>query len=173
MLTGPESSGKSTLAGALHEALPGSLLVPEFARFYLEYLGRPYTREDLERIGRGQQQWEYWFYHQQPAFLICDTDWTVLQVWEEYRYGSIPNKAWHWEKGFANARLADLYLLCSPDIPWEPDPLREHPEERHLLFQKYTALLDERKATYRIISGTHCARLAKALKEVHYFNRTS
>jgi nicotinamide riboside kinase len=52
-IVGPESSGKTTLARQLSN-LYGSPWVPEFAREYLEGLGRSYTADDLEVIARGQ-----------------------------------------------------------------------------------------------------------------------
>ena len=57
VLTGPESSGKSTLAQALANFF-GCNLVPEFARSYLGALQREYNYEDLAIIARGQAAWE-------------------------------------------------------------------------------------------------------------------
>ncbi len=52
-IVGAESSGKTVLAKQLADAL-SCVWVPEFAREYLEKLGRPYEIEDLEEIARGQ-----------------------------------------------------------------------------------------------------------------------
>ncbi|MCB0529363.1 MAG: ATP-binding protein, partial [Saprospiraceae bacterium] len=60
VVTGPESSGKTTLAAALSDQLAAPV-VPEFAREYLAHLGRAYQREDLAAIGAGQQAWERWY----------------------------------------------------------------------------------------------------------------
>ncbi len=114
VLTGPESSGKSQMAEALASFL-GAPWVPEFARFYVGHLGRPYGRSDLKAIGRGQKLWEQWFeakmrtgllYSEGGAqdvaggagffekmgvganrCLVLDTAWTVLQIWEQHVYG--------------------------------------------------------------------------------------
>jgi nicotinamide riboside kinase len=60
-----------------------------------------------------------------------------------------------------------LYLLCSPDIPWEPDPLREHPEQRHELYLRYLAALVDMKADYTIIKGTDVKdRLKQAIRAI-------
>jgi nicotinamide riboside kinase len=50
---GPESSGKTTLASKLAEYF-GCSWVPEYARGYLEKLGRDYDESDLEKIAAGQ-----------------------------------------------------------------------------------------------------------------------
>lgn len=162
VVTGPESSGKSTLAAALAAAL-GLPWVPEFARCYLPALGRPYRKDDLQDLYAGQLAWEHWYAQNGPPqapVLICDTDWTVLHIWAQHRYGPA--------NGFLPPKPPQdrFYLLCQPDIPWEPDPLREHPTERWALYQRYQALLDAQSLPYRPLSGPHAERLARALAEI-------
>lgn len=175
VLTGPESTGKTALAAALAAALR-TVWAPEFARFYLAHLGRGCTREDLQAIGRGQRLWEQWYGGQAGRFLVCDTDWTVLQIWEHYRFGGpryrFPKfeklrksqiSAWHWQKGYGPVVPADLYLLCAPDFPPEPDPLRENPDERDILFDWYEQLLKDTGANYMTLRGGHPVRLEQTL----------
>ena len=52
-IVGPESSGKTTLARQLAADL-GCPWVPEYAREYLDGLGRTYEEDDLQIIARGQ-----------------------------------------------------------------------------------------------------------------------
>lgn len=158
VITGPESSGKTSLAQQLAQKLhaPWS---PEFARPYVEWLGRPYERADLKAIARGQSLWENWFATKAGPYLICDTDWTVLQIWETYRFGSTGT----WEQGYLPVAPADLHLLCAPDFPWEYDPLREHPEEREALFELYLKFLEEKGLNFRVLEGPAAGRLSSAL----------
>jgi len=142
---------------------------PEFARYYVAHLGRAYVRNDLKMIGLGQKKWEEWYarkaadlFSQKP--LICDTDWTVLQIWEEYRFR--PGDDFEWAKGYGTPENADFYLLCAPDFPWQPDPLREHPEERDTLFIMYENLLREWRAHFIILSGEHDSRVQTALATI-------
>ena len=164
-ITGPESSGKTSLAKALASKF-NCLWVPEFARFYLNHLGRSYLRTDLKTIGRGQVVWENWYAERSGPILICDTDWTVLQIWEQYRFGISSKEHWHWRLGYTKASSADMYLLCAPDFPWQADPLREHPEERDILFQQYEQLLSNAGAEYAIVSGPPEKRLQEAISEI-------
>lgn len=168
VVTGPESSGKTTLAQALARTF-GTGWVPEFARFYLAHLGRPYVQGDLSRIGAGQRHWEQWYRRNgiksaEKPVLICDTDWTVLQIWEQYRFKA--DGRFQWQQGYGPATHADLYLLCAPDFPWQPDPLRENPEERELLFGLYERLLLSREAPYIALRGAPAARLEIAVAAI-------
>jgi len=52
-ITGPESTGKSALAKEL-AAHFNTVWVPEYAREYLEKLGRRYEFEDIAIIAKGQ-----------------------------------------------------------------------------------------------------------------------
>ncbi len=157
VVTGPESSGKTTLATDLALAL-GCPCVPEFARPYVGHLGRPYAYTDLEKIARGQQLWEQWWTNRlEQGLLICDTDWTVLRIWERYKFGTTAVTT-------PPPDLAPLYLLCAPDFAWQPDPLREHPEERLALFDLYLDLLRTSGANYQVLKGDPQHRRQTALQ---------
>jgi nicotinamide riboside kinase len=153
VITGPESSGKTTLATALSQYF-GTKPVPEFARIYLQFLGRPYQPADLHPIFNGQMAWESFFAQKNEPVLICDTDWTVLQIWENNLHPDapfqFPRRPW------------DLALLCTPDIPWEEDPLREHPMERERLFYDYRQLLKATGLPFVELSGNHDKRMTDA-----------
>lgn len=137
---------------------------PEFARYYVAHLGRPYERCDLQQIGAGQRAWEDWFGARisPGGVLVCDTDWTVLQIWEQYRFG--PQTEYAWNRGYGPVRRADHYFLCAPDFPWQPDALREHPEERDVLFGLYEDLLREHGLAYTILYGPPASRVVQALQ---------
>ncbi len=143
-MSGPESSGKSTLARQLAWALDG-LYVAEAARTYLHQTDGAYQEENLVDILQLQLQAED--RAAVASFVICDTGPEVLQVWSEVKYGRVAEKIVR-----AGAmRSYDLTLLCAPDLPWRADPLRESPDrrERQRLFDRYREMLPE--AT--VISG--------------------
>jgi len=168
VVTGPESSGKTALTLALAQAL-NSPFVPEFARYYLLHLGRPYQQDDLRNIGRGQRIWEDRGKQNHPQkYLICDTDWTVLHIWETWKYKT----ATAWQQGYGPPVPADLYLLCAPDFPWQPDPLRENPDDREELFHWYEKLLSDHPLNYCVLKGPLEARLLTAMLAVESLSKS-
>ncbi len=148
VLTGPESTGKSTLAEKL-AAHYQTVWVPEYARAYIGGLDRPYNKEDILRIAQGQLERESIFLINANSLLICDTALLVPKIWSEVVYGECPE----WiEKQFIQ-RHYDLYLLMYPDIEWESDPQREHPHYRKELFELYEKTLQKINTPFAIIKG--------------------
>ena len=163
LILGPESTGKSTLAEKLakHFAEPW---VPEVAREYLEKLDRPYAYEDLLQIGKKQMRTEDELAMQAQNYLFCDTDLRVIQVWSQHRYGKVDP----WVLEELSRRTYDLILLCAPDLPWQADPLREHPEleMRQQFFEIYKQLSQASGFPWVLISGDTAERLSTAIQAV-------
>ena len=168
LILGPESTGKSTLAEKLaeHYAEPW---VPEVAREYLEQLDRPYGYDDLLQIGRQQMQLEDEMAAGAKNHLFCDTDLRVIQVWSQHRFGKVDP----WVLEEITRRTYDLILLCAPDLPWQEDPLREHPEleMRQQFFDVYQQLTQASGFPWALISGDTAERLSTAIQEVDYLKR--
>lgn len=158
-LTGPESAGKSTLAAQL-AAHYGTVWVPEFARAYLEKNGPAYTLPDLAAIAQGQLAAEDAAASQAPGVLFCDTDLLVIKIWAENAFGTCPTEVL---AALARPRYA-LTLLLAPDLPWAPDPLREHPDpaRRWHFYNLYRAELVSRGWPFAEIGGPPAQRLAQA-----------
>ena len=163
LILGPESTGKSTLAEklAMHFAEPW---VPEVAREYLEKLERPYAFEDLLQIGKQQMRTEDELAMQANNYLFCDTDLRVIQVWSQHRFGKVDP----WVLEELARRTYDLILLCAPDLPWQADPLREHPEleMRQQFFEIYQQLSQASGIPWILVSGDTAQRLSTAIQAV-------
>ena len=155
VITGPESSGKTKLAELLAEHYQAPW-VPEYSRDYLLELDRKYREEDLLTIAQGQVAREDEFAQKRPELLLCDTSIVVLKVWSEYVY----YRCHPWILQQIELRPVDLYLLCFPDVPWEPDPLRENPLDRDVLFDMYQQSLTGKPTV--VIRGDYPKRIAKA-----------
>lgn len=156
-ITGPESSGKTTLTTALAESLSW-IPVYEYAREYLTDTNGEYQFEDLEEIANGH----YKSMLDSGNNIIVDTDFVVMKVWSDVRFGSTSERIIE----LVESNLFDLHILCTPDIPWEPDPLRENPEDRKELYQLYLKELNNSKKIFISVSGSHEHRLKEALSEI-------
>jgi NadR type nicotinamide-nucleotide adenylyltransferase len=164
-IVGPESTGKSTLAELLAKHYH-TVFVPEYAREYLDEIKRPYTLEDIVVISKKQMQLEDELAHKANNILICDTNLLVTKIWAEHKYGKCPA----WIEAQYKQRHYNLYLLCNTDIPWQPDPQREHPHLREELFAIYKTELGKQPAPYSIITGLGDARLKNAVEAIEHFS---
>jgi nicotinamide riboside kinase len=59
--------------------------------------------------------------------------------------------------------------LCDIDLPWEFDPLREHPEMRKELFELYCRELSSRGFPFYVIRGMGSKRLKNAIDNIHEY----
>lgn len=161
IITGPESTGKTTLAQQLAQHYQ-TVWVPEYARDYIDQLNRSYEEDDLLEIAKGQvnREDEIAVQHN-PDLLICDTSLLVIKVWSQVKY----QRCHPWILEQLNLRQTSLYLLAFPDIPWEPDPQREHPQQRELLFQLYQQELHQKP--HIIVRGNHEQRLYTAVEAIN------
>ena len=158
-ITGPESTGKSDLAKNLAEHYR-TVWVPEYAREYLDKLNREYNYEDILLIAKGQVKAETGMLEKANRFLFADTEMIVLKIWCEVKYG----KCHPWILNQLAKQNYDLYLLTDIDLPWQPDPLREHPDKRRELFNLYLDEMKKRNLPFEIVSGFGDQRLANAIE---------
>jgi NadR type nicotinamide-nucleotide adenylyltransferase len=164
VVIGPESTGKSTLCSQLADHYD-TAWCPEYAREYLVANGKAYDYEDLLAISKGQLALEdqVGSKARNDRYFI-DTNMYVMQVWCEFVFG----KCHQLIIDEIVKRRYDLYLLCNIDLPWQPDPLREYPDEkpRQELYLMYRELMINQSAPWVEISGNYEARFAKAVEAV-------
>ena len=143
VFTGPESSGKTTCASRIAEeyTLP---LVDEYAREYLNEHGPEYIFSDIQKIAALQINAETKAHTNNPL-IICDTDIITLDIWALEKFDCSLD---HLDEQVGKKQ----YFLCYPDIPWEPDPLRENPEDRVRLFKRYEEYLETQKIPFIILT---------------------
>ena len=159
-IVGPESTGKTTLAQQLAEKLH-TVWVPEYAREYLEQLERPYERKDLIDMAKGQLALERNLLSKAQKYLICDTNFLVIKIWSEFKYGTLDPLL----EELSNLNSFDLHFLTYIDLPWTFDPQRENPdlEDRARLFELYEAQLKQGRHSYHVLKGNQEDRLQAAM----------
>ena len=176
-VVGAESTGKTTLAGALPAAitaatgLPGVLgaaqrlrvaWVPEALRGWCERAGRTPLEHEQASILRLQQD------HIEAAavqhdVVVCDTTPLMTAVYSRIVFGdrSLDERA-----AALHARCA-LTLLTALDLPWVPDGLqRDGPQVQGPVDAALRALLRAHRLPFAVVAGSGPARLAGALDAV-------
>ena len=160
-IVGAECAGKTTLAQSLAEYYRAPW-VPEYARTYLQQ--PTYTPADVRAIARGQHAAEA--AAAGAPLLFADTDLVVIKVWWNVRFGGADP--------WVDTALADTlarrrrraYLLAIPDIPWVADALRENPDDRPALHERYRRLLQSLGVDFVEIGGSHTDRRTRAIEAV-------
>lgn len=148
-IVGPESTGKSTLAQSLVKRLHGTW-VPEYARQYVEQKGSTeVSYEELCSIAR-QQIAEMALQPDDPtSIIVYDTELIITKVWFDYAFHRVPK----WLEETIRRYPMDIYLLCLPDIAWQPDPARTNGSDaiRMELLQRYEQEIRELGIPYYFI----------------------
>ena len=122
-----------------------------------------YNYADIEHIARKQMEDYEKYTRNGKGIVIFDTWLIITKVWFEMVFGKYP--AWLDEKILELP--VDLYLLCSPDIPWKQDNVRENSgESRELLFNRYKEEITALNTPLKIISGSGAGRCRMALEAV-------
>ena len=160
-ITGPESTGKTTLAQRLARSLNADW-VPEAARVYAERVGRELTVHDVEPIAREHIALADAAAACAGQVLVLDQDLISTIVYGQAYYGCSSA----WIESEAQSRLSDLYLLCDVDVAWTSDGVRDRPDGRHEMFAQFARALEVRGAHVVVIRGDWETRSAASLEAV-------
>lgn len=165
VVTGVESSGKTTLAGRIAEYydIP---LVKEYTRAYLQGKNGAYNEGDLVQILEGQLASEQNVKAISPRAIVCDTGPYVIKVWSRDKYHSVDPRILESIKAYQ----ADLFVLPYIDgIEYEEDPLREHPDlaDRQRLFGMYLEEMANQNVPFVIPHGSEEERLSQVIGVVN------
>jgi len=154
VFTGPECSGKTTLAELVSHKY-NFQYVAEKAREYLDSNMNMYNEDSLMEIARLQMDAEK-VAEQNGEYLCCDTDLLTIIIWQNEKFGYYDQSimdSW-------NTSFVDAYFLCSPDFPWVYDPQRENPFDRDRLFNIYAYFLSQSTHPFYILDGPLDTRIS-------------
>lgn len=122
-------------------------------------MNRPYTFADILTIAKRQAALEKEILYKSNLIMFSDTELIVCKIWSEYKFG----KCHSWILKNLKKQNYDLYLLMDIDLPWQPDPLREHPDKRVELFNLYLDELIKQNCPFEIVGGSGDQRFNNAL----------
>ncbi len=170
VITGAESTGKSTLASAL-SGYYGEPWTGEYVRDYVAQIDHALNVDDLEAIAKGQLANEDAGLAKAQRLALHDTNILSSIIYANHYF----DHSIEWVNDEFLTRDYSLYLLCMPDIPWVADEgQRESPEARATLHRRFKQSLDSLQLPYVEISGDQAARFGTAIQAIDaLFDRAS
>ncbi|RVU43864.1 AAA family ATPase [Rubrivivax rivuli] len=159
-ILGGESSGKTTLAGALARTL-GAALVPEYGRAYWEQTGQDLSLHELEVVARTQVAHEIQAAQSTPPCLVCDTSPLSTLIYALLDHGRPPRAL-----VALSRRRYDLIVLCRPDIAFQQDGTRRDASWRAAQHEMTRALLRRRRLPFLEVSGSVDERVAQVVEKL-------
>ena len=169
-VTGPESTGKTTLARQLAESCGGELVF-EASRLYAEHRGAELLASDVDPIARAHLALADAAAERARTrgarLLVLDTDLVSTLVYARHYYDTAPR----WIERAERDRRADLYLLCDVDVPWVADGVRDRPANREQMYDLFRRALERRHATVVRVHGSWTDRWMLARETVRALQR--
>lgn len=156
-LLGGESSGKTTLARALAQAL-GTVWVPEYGRQRWEELRQTLSAEELVRVAQTQVKWETEHTPQAQGWLVCDTTPLTTLQYCVHDHGQAPPELHQLAK-----RPYDLTVLCLPDFGFVQDGCRRDDSFRQQQHDWTLARLAEVGVVPVLVHGSAAERLTQVM----------
>jgi HTH-type transcriptional repressor of NAD biosynthesis genes len=158
VLLGGESSGKTTLARALAQALR-TTWVPEYGRELWEQQGGHLDEADLLRIAREQACREDRAAGHARTHLVCDTSPLATLGYSLWMFGQAAAEL----EALARRPYA-LSVLCVPDIPFVQDGTRRDADFRLQQHAWYVRQLDRWPGRVEVVRGGVAERVAAVSK---------
>ena len=156
-LLGGESSGKTTLARALAEAL-GTAWVPEYGRQRWEELRETLDVTELVAVAQRQVQWEDAAMAGAHGWLVCDTTPLTTLQYCLHDHGQAPP-----ELQVLAQRHYDLSVLCEPDFDFVQDGCRRDDGFRAAQHAWTLARLAERGIAPLCVRGSVASRVQQVM----------
>lgn len=161
VVTGSESTGKTELARRLGTHF-GAPVSKEFVRQYVAQREQPLGFADHGPIAKGQIAAEDDAIARARDLVILDTDLVSTVVYCEHYFGLAPE----WIEAEARARAGQIYLLLEPDIPWQPDGIRDRGDRRDEMHQLFRNKLQHLRMRFVEIGGDGNARFHAAVRVI-------
>lgn len=159
-VVGAESAGKTTLCARLREQFK-TLVVPEWTRVLVQAVPGGLASDQIQLVARSQIASEDALANQLPdanaGILVCDTELHMIYLWAKRLFEGEPPS---WIREAIGVRPYDLYLLCTPELPYVGPAEWDRPADRRAFHDQLRA--DLASSNVVEISGTREERFAAA-----------
>ena len=163
VLLGAESTGKSTLAVSLAEAL-GTEFVAEYGREYYERKGRVLTLDDYVTIALEHRKIEESAALRANRYLVVDTN-AITTLFYSYYYNGSALPELHALADDCAERYRYVYV-CADDIPFEQDGSRDSEELRSKSHRMVMMDLTNRGFPWTLLTGSLEQRIATVITDI-------
>lgn len=161
-ILGGESSGKSTLAERLAEALD-TVHVPEYGRLLWEQKRGALDFDDMLHIADCHVSLEEAAAARARELLISDTSPLTTMLYSEHLFGRVDPRL----EQLAMSRRYDLSVLCAPDFPFVQDGTRQDDAFRRYQHQWYLDRLAMRGDPWILAHGSIDDRVRMVAAHLH------
>ena len=167
-LLGAESTGKTTLAHALRDALAADAarvaLVPEYLREFCERQART-PRVDEQAGIAAEQTRRIAAAAQAHDIVVADTTALMIAVYSDQVFGDVSL----YDAALRDHARCDLTLLTALDLPWQADGLqRDGPHVREPVDALVRASLTRAEIDYAVVAGIGDLRAHGALASARH-----
>ena len=167
-LLGAESTGKTTLAEGIAQALRADgrsvVGVAEYLREFCDAQRRTPRHDEQAHIAHTQTQ-RIEKEASNVDVVVADTTALMIAVYSDTVFGDTSL----YTSAVAAHRTVDLTLVTALDLPWQADGLqRDGPQVREPVDALLRAALARGGIGYSVVSGSGSARLHAALKAVRH-----
>ena len=154
---GGESSGKTTLARSLAQAL-GTVWVPEYGRQRWEELRATLKVDELVHVAQVQVQWETEHQSRARSWLVCDTTPLTTLQYCLHDHGEAPTELHRLAR-----RTYDVTVLCLPDFGFVQDGCRRDNTFRQQQHDWTLERLAEMEVVPLLVHGSVAERLGQVI----------
>lgn len=165
-ILGGESTGKSTLASALAEAL-GTCCTEEYGRTLWQQQGGRLNYEDMLKVAQAQLEHEDLLALSARDWLLCDTTPMTTLFYSQQWFGKVDPAL-----RLLSETPYDCTLLCADDFEFVQDGTRQDAGFRRLQNRWYSANLERRGIPFLVVQGSVTQRVQQVLKHLARFDGT-
>ncbi len=165
-LLGAECTGKSTLAKALLQHIPGSVQVAEYLRQWCDEQHRTPQQHEQAFIA-GMQQCRIEAAAETASIVIADTTPLMTAVYSDCIFGddSLYPAALEYQRSFG------IHLVMGLDTTWQADGLqRDGLLMRQAVDTQLRSRLNAAKLPYHVVYGENSVRAGHALDAINSIN---